>query len=106
MYRAIIIVVAVLSCLSLCQRQVMAQASEQMKKQMKESQSAQRNSWQQVDQINREADHTRARLQQARESGEQAKDRPAYTVKKTKVGTTGAYKKSGPSKPVIKKKNH
>ena len=86
-------VLITLFCLLPCGRVANAQASEQLKQRTKEMGTAQERSWQQVDQINRETDQTRARLQQARRSGETAYERSGYTVKKTEVGTRGAYKK-------------
>jgi uncharacterized membrane protein YhiD involved in acid resistance len=104
MFRAAIIMASVILCLLLGTRQVTAQASEQLKQKTKEMESAQKKSWQQVDEINKEADNTRARLQQARQSGEDAKDQPGYTTKKTQIGTKGAYKKTKPPKSGATKK--
>jgi hypothetical protein len=104
MSRAVIFVAAVLLCLSFGSKQATGQASEQLKQKTKEMESAQKKSWQQVDEINKEADNTRARLQQARQSGEDAKDRSGYTVKKTQIGTKSAYKKAKPHKGAATKK--
>jgi len=104
MSREVIFMAAVLLCLSLGSKQATGQASEQLKQKTKEMESAQKKSWQQVDEINNEADNTRARLQQARQGGEDAKDRSGYTVKKTQIGTKSAYKKAKPHKGGATKK--
>ena len=104
MSRAMIFLVAVLLFLTSGSRQAMSQASKQLNEKAKEAESAQQNSWKHVDEINKETDRTKARLQQSRQSGTQPVQRSGYTVKKTHIGTGSAYKKANPYKAGAKKK--
>ena len=104
MFRVFFIVGVLFACMSLGSMNAAAQTSEQLKKRTQGMESAQKESWKQIDAINKETDNTRARLQQARKSEEQAYEKSGYTVKKTQVGTKSAYKKVKPPKSSATKK--
>ena len=72
-----------------------AQVSEQIDDKAKGLATPQQESWQQVDEINNETDQTKARYQQAKQQNPQ---QSGYSVKKTKIGTTSAYKKPSTQK--------
>jgi hypothetical protein len=71
--------------------------------------SAQKESWDQVDKINKEADNTTARSQQSsgatvQQGGTKQDQKPAYSVKKSKISTRSPYKKPSATKKPPKKK--
>lgn len=75
-----------------------SQASKKLEEKAKGMEQGQQNSWQQVDQINKETDKTKGRYHQAQQAGAQRSPKAAVTVKKTKIGTGNAYKKATPKK--------
>ena len=93
MLRTGIVMMSVLGCCILVTARVQAQASKQLDERAKKVATSQEQSWKQVDEINRETDQTRGRLQQSRQSGTQPPSKTGYTVKKTTVGSRSAYKK-------------
>ncbi len=70
-----------------------AQASKQLEQRAKDSQAAQEKSWKQVDQINREADQTTARLHESRKSSTESVQNARSPVKRTVIGTQSPYAK-------------
>ena len=95
--------------LSLWSAQMNAQATKQLKERTKDSQDAERKSWQQVDQINNQADQTNARLHQSRQQANRSNGSSGTTVTTSKVGVASPYRKlshrkvSPPSKSVHRK---
>ena len=105
MVRVAIMVIAVIACLVVGGMQSNGQASKQLEQRTKDMKSAEKKSWQQVDQINNESDNTKARLRQSRQGSVRPAQQGGSTVTKTKIGTGSAYKKSKPAKsPLTKKK--
>lgn len=100
MVRIGIAAVFVSGCVLLAPTRLQAQASKQLDERAKKVATSQEQSWKQVDEINKETDQTRGRLQQSRQSGTQASQKSGYSVKKTTVGSRSAYKKP----PAPKKK--
>jgi hypothetical protein len=78
-----------------------SQASKKLEEKAKGMDQGQQNSWQQVDQINKETDKTKGRYQQAQQAGAQRSPKASVTVKKTRVGTGSAYKKATPKKKTL-----
>ncbi len=71
----------------------LSQASTKLDEKTKAMESAQQKSWQQVDEINKETDNTKARRQQAQSAAHNAQ-KSGYSVKKTSISTKGVQKKS------------
>ena len=77
-----------------------SQASKKLEEKAKGMEQGQQKSWQQVDEINRQTDKTKARYQQSQQQSSVAPRKTANPVTKTKVGTaTSGHKKP----PVVKK---
>ena len=87
---------AALLCVSVGVTRVSAQASKQLEQRAKDAQAAQEKSWNQVDQINRDADNTTTRLQQSRRSSTESVQNARSSVKRTVVGTASPYAKPKP----------
>jgi hypothetical protein len=104
MLRIGIAVMFALGCFLLTPTRLHAQASKQLDERAKKVATSQEQSWKQVDEINKETDQTRGRLQQSRQSGTQASQKSGYSVKKTTVGSRSAYKKPAAPKTKRKKK--
>lgn len=99
--RRVFVAVMSLAMLVLASTLLRAQASKQLEGKAKNVATPQEQSWQQVDKINSETDKTKARYQQAQQSGKQGEQKPAYSVKKKGVGKKSAYGK--PATPPQKK---
>ena len=82
----------------------LAQASKQLEEKSKGMEQGQQKSWQQVDEINKETDKTKSRYQQSQQQGAHPSQKPVSTLKKTRIGTAGAYKKPALLKKGPKKK--
>ena len=81
-------------CVLPVSRRATSQGVGKLDERTKVADSARQKSWQQVDQINKEADKTTTRLQQSRQSAPQSTNaNSGYSIKATKVGRRGAYKK-------------
>lgn len=98
MFRTVLVIVSVLVCGLICRAESFSQASKQLEGRAKKAATPQQDSWKQVDEINKETDKTKGRYQQAQQSGTQASQKPAYSVKKSKPGTGSAYRKPLPPK--------
>ncbi len=94
MTRAMFVPAAILLCSIGIVCRSSAQASKQLEQRTKESQAAQEKSWNQVDQINRDADKTTTRLQQSRTSSTESIQNARSPVKKMVIGTASPYAKS------------
>jgi len=101
MYRAYIVVVAMLISFSIGTTHAIAQISKQLDEKAKEAQSAEKKSWEQVDQINKETDKTNMRLQESRQSPKQHAKQPGSTVTKTKVGVESPYSKKTKTRKAV-----
>lgn len=105
MFRTLATLVLATLSLVLITSQARSQASKQLDERAKKVATPQQQSWQQVDEINKETDRTRNSYQQSKKSTEQAAVQSHYSVKKTKPGTGSAYKKpSSPKKKIPAKK--
>jgi F0F1-type ATP synthase membrane subunit b/b' len=78
---------------------VVAQVSKEADKRVKEAETTQAKSWDQVDQINKQTDQTNARLNQSRQSANPSAQQGGYSVKKKETATVSPYsKKAKPQK--------
>jgi hypothetical protein len=94
MSRLAVFVALLTFCVLPVSQKAISQGIGKLDERTKVADSAQQKSWQQVDQINKEADKTTTRLQQSRQSAAQSTNANAgYSVKATTVGKRGAYKK-------------
>ncbi len=103
MVKSALVFVSIVLCISGVSKPAMAQASQQAGKALKDAESAQQKSWEQVDRINREADNTSARLNQSKQSAVKPAQGPATIVKKTQVGVRSPYQKAKPHKKAVPK---
>jgi hypothetical protein len=81
-----------------------AQASKALEERTKSLQQGEKKSWQQVDEINRETDATKARQQQARQASTKKTPASGYSVQKKTVVTGKATKEVAPAKTTPGKK--
>lgn len=83
-----------------------SQASKQLEKRTKDLQNSEKKTWEQVDQINRESDNSKARYQQGRKAGKLDKHKKGYDVTKHGiVPRERSYKRvEKPKKIEVKKK--
>lgn len=89
-------VVASIIILVLAPMQTQSQASKQLDERAKKVATPQEQSWKQVDEINKEADKTKSRYQQAQKGSAQTAQKSGYRVIKSTAGSP--YKKSPPPK--------
>ncbi len=106
MWRACLILASVLVMTLMAGRPTCAQASKKLEERSKGMEQGQQKSWQQVDEINKESDKTKARYQQSKQQSSQVRQKTAPVLKKTKVGTATGHKKPPASRkgPAPKKK--
>ena len=97
MSRLALCAVVLALCVIPISRYALSQGIGKLDEKSRVADSTQAKSWQQVDQINKEADKTTTRLQQSQQSvapAPAAKDsKTGYSVKGTSVGKRGVYKK-------------
>lgn len=103
MRRAAVILGAAVFLLGMTWSGANAQVSKEADKKMQEAKSAEKKSWQQVDDINRQTDQTNARLNQARSSASHPAPAPGPVLTKKKIGVAHHYYKHWrPAKPKAK----
>ncbi len=80
-----------------------SQVGKEADKRVRDAQSAEKKSWQQVDDINRQTDQSNARLHQARRSAANPAPAPGPVLTKKKIGVAHHYYKHWrPAKPKSK----
>ncbi len=103
-YLALIFVVTLCMLSGVCVSY--SQATKQLEKRTKDLQHSEKKSWEQVDQINKESDNSKARYQQGRKAGKLDKHKKGYDVTKHGIAPRERdYKKvEKPKKTEPKKK--
>ncbi len=101
--KSALVFASIVMCIAGASKPAMAQAGQHAGKALKDAESAQQKSWEQVDRINREADNTNARLNQSRQSAAKPALGPATIVKKKQVGVRSPYQKAKPHKKAAPK---
>ena len=104
MWRPLLIAVSFLTVSLLTQAPAWTQASKKLEEKAKGMDQGQKKSWEQVDEINKETDKTKARYQQSQQGNSRTTQKDVRPLKKTKVGTATASKKTAASKAAQPKK--
>lgn len=104
MWRPLLIAVSFLTVSLLTQAPAWTQASKKLEEKAKGMEQGQKKSWEQVDEINKETDKTKACYQQSQQGNSRTTQKDVRPLKKTKVGTATASKKTAASKAAQPKK--